>query len=145
MVMHDAGRGARRGGAAPPLRAATLHLDTSRVVASRASLGDAGDKPSTQVGLLGLNSAPVSILTGSRCQKPPVWRSEKCLRREVRFEGPHQFDGANHHVGRHHECCDQGVGHSARSCHSKRLSEHRRKAHEGIAERKGGNRNTKGT
>ena len=135
---------ARAAAVLPPLRAATLPLDTSRVVAPRASLEDAGDEPRTQMGLLGLNSAPVSVLTGRRCQKTPVWRPEKCLRREVRFEGPHQFDGANHHMGRHHECCDQGVGHSARSCHSERLPEHRRKAHEGIVERKGGNRNAKG-
>ena len=60
MTSRPAGRG--RGLTSPV--AATLRLDTSRDVTSRARTGDAGDSASEQMGLLELISAPVLTLTG---------------------------------------------------------------------------------
>ena len=60
MTSRPAGRG--RGLTSPV--AATLRLDTSRDVTSRARTGGAGDSASEQMGLLELISAPMLTLTG---------------------------------------------------------------------------------
>ncbi len=88
--MHD--RLDRRRSAAAELTspvAATLRLDTSRDVTSRARQGGAGDTAGTQAGLLKLISAPVAALVSraqqqgcsgtakSAFERRNVWR-EKC-------------------------------------------------------------------
>jgi hypothetical protein len=63
------GRPAGRGGGLTSPTAATLRLDTSRDVTSRARTGGAGDSASKQMGLLELISASVLTLTGRARQK----------------------------------------------------------------------------
>lgn len=82
------GRPAGRGGGLTSPTAATLRLDTSRDVTSRARTGGAGDSASKQMGLLELISASVLTLTGRARQKGRCGTTKSAFVHKTLFPKP---------------------------------------------------------
>ena len=81
------GRPGRGGGLTSPT-AATLRLDTSRDVTSRARTGGAGDSASKQMGLLELIAASVLTLTGRARQKGRCGTTKSAFVHKTLFPKP---------------------------------------------------------